>query len=74
MRKIYKATRPDPNDGYGPSSLVGYFENKKDAVKAVSGLGVMGNGDGYVDAIPIYKSFDQYRRAKEKADNEGQFR
>lgn len=69
MKMIYLATRnSDQTEGRGRTEVFAAFTRLEDAILAVKGQGVMGQGDGEVYAIfdkpRVFESYDAWVEAK----------
>ncbi len=67
MKTIYIAMRnSDMTEGRGPMVAIAAFENRPDAVMAAKGWGVMGIGDGTVEELRVYSSFNDWEKGEAK--------
>jgi hypothetical protein len=67
MKTIYEATKnSDQTEGRGQTVRIAAFSKVNDARRAAKGQGVMGYGDGDVQSLEVYDSFEEYEGVNKK--------
>lgn len=65
MKTVWLALKnADMTEGRGPMVTIAAFNEQRDATRAVTGWGVMGVGDGDVEPLLVYDSFNEYNEKK----------